>query len=571
MTIKKHKQSRKIGQTLFILVVLTIISAWVLNSYSKSSLPTATLIKQAKALYENQVIDAPEQSETSLVNDRTNVDTSMPTPSNLQYQIQQFYQAIHQGNEEWLLQLLSTNIDINFSNALSTPSPLFAAIVARRINIVELLVAAGANTIDPRSKFNALHESIRANSQELVEFFIHTSGVDVNARNDLNETSLNIALSNRQYAIAEQLIDAGAVVDMAHSSGKNILHRAAMNGDITLAQFLLDNGANINSKDEHQNTALTIALESNQLSMAELLYKRQAHIDLSGEKVADIFYAAVRQGETPLLKLLLEFGVSPNVTRVDKPAAAFVAITADRPEILALMLQHGLNPKVENDKGISLLANAARFCTPCINVLLDYDASIEFGGQGGQKPGGFMQASPLLWAVSSRKYDAVEILIKAGANVSAVSSENTTALSSAAAGDAELVKLLLQAGADPNQRSRSQWPALIMASSSGNSSIIDLLIQSGADVNLGNWHGFTPLHAAVQAGHIPRLQMLLAAGADINQRTRRGWTALTEAKYQGNFDIADWLTKRGAIDPINIGLRPRSTRNQLSIQIKVGE
>jgi ankyrin repeat protein len=55
--------------------------------------------------------------------------------------------------------------------------------------------------------------------------------------------------------------------------------------------------------------------------------------------------------------------------------------------------------------------------------------------------------------------------------------------------DVELVKKLIQQGADVNYRHGRVGPPLVRACSVGDIKIVKILIEAGADVNLSNWYG----------------------------------------------------------------------------------
>ena len=67
--------------------------------------------------------------------------------------------------------------------------------------------------------------------------------------------------------------------------------------------------------------------------------------------------------------------------------------------------------------------------------------------------------------------------------------------------------------------------------------MVDLLIESGADVNDRQAGGFTPLHAAAQNGDVTTVERLLAAGADTTARTDKGETPRALAEARGHSEV----------------------------------
>jgi ankyrin repeat protein len=97
----------------------------------------------------------------------------------------------------------------------------------------------------------------------------------------------------------------------------------------------------------------------------------------------------------------------------------------------------------------------------------------------------------------------------------------------------EVVRLLVDKGADVNPETRSKTP-LMHAASQGNDEVIKLLLARGAQVNVLTDDG-TPLMMAVIGGHTEALKLLLAAGADVKTVHRTGDNALIMAARQRSY------------------------------------
>ena len=64
--------------------------------------------------------------------------------------------------------------------------------------------------------------------------------------------------------------------------------------------------------------------------------------------------------------------------------------------------------------------------------------------------------------------------------------------SAAASQSTEIIKMLLQAGADPNSKQQGGWTALHAAAKHGNTAMTQLLLDNGADLNIQNDDGAAP-------------------------------------------------------------------------------
>ena len=72
--------------------------------------------------------------------------------------------------------------------------------------------------------------------------------------------------------------------------------------------------------------------------------------------------------------------------------------------------------------------------------------------------------------------------------------------------------------------------SLHAASAGGHTDIMKMLLENGADINLTNEQNMTPLHYAVICGGKDAVSLLLENGADTSIRTKEGQTALDIAK-----------------------------------------
>ena len=98
----------------------------------------------------------------------------------------------------------------------------------------------------------------------------------------------------------------------------------------------------------------------------------------------------------------------------------------------------------------------------------------------------------------------VEFLLKNGADlkISARNGQKVTALHGAVARrDLEIVKMLLEAGADPNARQERGFAPLHDAAANGNAALVELLLKHGALANAKTDDGKTPADMAAERGH----------------------------------------------------------------------
>ena len=116
-------------------------------------------------------------------------------------------------------------------------------------------------------------------------------------------------------------------------------------------------------------------------------------------------------------------------------------------------------------------------------------------------------------------------------------------------GDTELMKRLIERGADVKAKCEKGWTALMWTSSNGCIEIAEMMIENGADVNARSSIGFSALICAVMENQTNTAEMLIKRGADVNARSDDGKTALWWTMTKGrNTDMVELLIKHGAVE-----------------------
>ncbi len=161
-----------------------------------------------------------------------------------------------------------------------------------------------------------------------------------------------------------------------------------------------------------------------------------------------------------------------------------------------------------------------------------------------------LSTSPVADAVMQGDRDAVLALIEQGADVNQAQGDGMTALHWASEhGDAELVEMLLEAGADVRARTRlGAYEPLHLASRKGAAHTVGLLLEAGSDPNAPTETGaVTPLHFAAASGNMESVASLLDHGAEVNvHETTWDQTPLIFAAARDNAAIIDLLIQHGA-------------------------
>ena len=101
-------------------------------------------------------------------------------------------------------------------------------------------------------------------------------------------------------------------------------------------------------------------------------------------------------------------------------------------------------------------------------------------------------------------------------------------------GHTETMSILLDKGANVNDKKNDGVSSIISASYGGFIDAVKLLLDKGADVNAKCQNHETALMSASDKGHLDVVSMLIEKGADINAKSIDGDTALAKAANKRN-------------------------------------
>lgn len=139
--------------------------------------------------------------------------------------------------------------------------------------------------------------------------------------------------------------------------------------------------------------------------------------------------------------------------------------------------------------------------------------------------------SELLEAIDDRDKKKIKKLIKQGAdpNEADFHSDETPIMQAAAWGDIEVLKLLVEAGANLSDVDASGKTVLHFACSNYENDMVDpivfLLEQGSFDINRSDEFGYTPLFYAAMYGNYTIALFLIERGANKSVKCKSGKTA----------------------------------------------
>lgn len=117
------------------------------------------------------------------------------------------------------------------------------------------------------------------------------------------------------------------------------------------------------------------------------------------------------------------------------------------------------------------------------------------------------------------------------------------AYAAACRADYDAVKRFITSGADVNQETK-KGSVLLHAVACGPTDVLKLVLDSGADILKKDIDGWTACLAAASCGNVENLRLLIDRGADFQAADRDGYTPLAIAEGFGNKEAAEFLRQK---------------------------
>jgi uncharacterized protein len=314
------------------------------------------------------------------------------------------------GNASVVSLLLSHGADANAIHREAGASALEYAVLKGRADIVQSLLAAGADVEKKyRGGQTVLHLAAARTSVTVLDQLIAARG-NLAATDDLGNTPLDDAVLHNRPECVRSLLDHGASLHYLHpADGRGALHEASVKGYAPIVNLLISRGADPALRDRSGQTPLDLALDYKNAAVVALLLKLGRTISgsqASGEqamesaalknqkKVAQLFLnrganvgALNRTGGTPLhdaalggsvdvINELLEHGA--NIDAQDRESGAtplMLAVSMDRLSAARLLLTKGANPRITDHLGNTALDRALKIDDPDLVKLLRHPAA----------------------------------------------------------------------------------------------------------------------------------------------------------------------------------------------------
>uniref|UniRef100_A0A6C0ED74 Uncharacterized protein n=1 Tax=viral metagenome TaxID=1070528 RepID=A0A6C0ED74_9ZZZZ len=399
-------------------------------------------------------------------------------------------------------------------------------------------------SVEMDNNFNLIITYISKNNLDAIKNEVEKNKDILNYQFGENKVSLlqeSILLYNQE--VTQLLLDLGSNINIKGQDGVTALMLSVSNNFAPFVKLLLENGADINEKDDSGRTALFFAVQKKYIEILNILLNdRNIKIDEKDNNGLDALMYASAFGNKEALIILLNKDAYIKLKKDDfGRTALFYAIKYNNLEIVKILVKNGAETTIIDNNGDSYLALACHNGnTEIVKILLENGASsvINEADIGG--------LTPLLYATKRKHFDIIKLLVEHGADVNIQNKEGFTPLiNSILYEDKKSVELLLKSGANVEQKKGFLTP-LNIACIYGNMEIIELLLKNGADINTKNQYGVTPLIMSIGKKFINVVKLLIEKGANVNLSDEVGGTPLMYACGKNVFEIVELLVKNGA-------------------------
>ncbi|MBR5888343.1 MAG: ankyrin repeat domain-containing protein, partial [Akkermansia sp.] len=405
------------------------------------------------------------------------------------------YDAAENGETELVKLLIAAGADVYKADEYGW-TPLYKAAENGHKECVELLIAAGANVNwADKDGDTPLYKAAWNGHTDCVKLLL-AAGADVNKANKWGGTPLHSAVTYGHTDCVKLLIDTGADVNKADKKGQTPLYWAAWNSHTECVKRLLDApGIDLSSF-----TPLSLAVIANNTNKLQNLLAAGADINRADDGGKTPLFWAAHMGHTECVKLLIAAGADVNKADKDSHTPLTTAACESHPECVKLLIDARADVNKADKEGRTPLYWAALLGhTECVKLLIDAGADVNKADNDGH--------TPLYWAALMDHTECAELLRVAGnTHVPTIEEPTPTPKITQQAAQAELQRRGISAGGYDSK--------LYDAAKEGDAELVKLLIAAGADVNKTNKNGCAPLCKAEERGHTECAELLREAGGN---------------------------------------------------------
>jgi ankyrin repeat protein len=477
----------------------------------------------------------------------------------------EFFKAVGNGELDKLKQILDY-LDEKTSDIRMTRKELLNAGMSDADGLTALSIAAGRK------------------HKDLTEYLADLSEVDVNKASESGITPLLMVAEVGWTDVMHKLLKRGAQVDAAPRgrtaeeakiAGSTPLIGATKYNNPDAVRLLLEHQANPNHQNQSGISALMLASEQGFFQCVKYLCEGGADVELapSGKTALSMnlsgqtpLFCAAKEGHYDIVKYLLDRGANPNATNHYGVSVLWIPSQRGLYKIVELLLERGASPEIA-PSGPEAEERSICGWTPLYAAIKSRQYNVvKLLLQNGANPNAVtsLGSTPFLLASEIGDLDVIRCFVEHGADLDYSPSgkeadelniTGQTALFMATLKEQkDVVEYLIGKGSKVNVKNRYGVSPLLLCAEGGNEELVRLLVDAGADVNmspsgeLAHEHllaGQTPLYGAAKKGHLNICKYLLENGAQVDCQTMTGATPLYTSVEEGHLEICKLLIEHG--------------------------
>lgn len=318
---------------------------------------------------------------------------------------------------------------------------------------------------------------LREAYDEIPDNLSTTRSCGMSERLDKASFKENMALlehcSKGNYDVIKNKLENGASAEFADYDRRTPLHLAATEGHHAVVELLISHGAVLDAEDRWGSTAVDDAVNNGHEKVVGVLKQAGAYVEtrtISREEIKSMElmqYAA--NGFYDMVREKLMAGAKATFAGYDKRTALHLACAEGHPDVAQLLLINGADPMLRDRFGATPTDEALKNGHEDLLPML-------------KRFGGCLPSHVLIKEEAEYQY---------GMNL----------VNHASRGRVDMVRYLLEQGADEKFGDYDKRTALHLACTEGHLEVVMLLLKAGACMNFKDRWGFSSLDEAVKNGH----------------------------------------------------------------------
>ncbi|KAL5516433.1 hypothetical protein EMCRGX_G001763 [Ephydatia muelleri] len=275
--------------------------------------------------------------------------------------------------------------------------------------------------------------------------------------------------------VVKILVSAGAHVNDQSKYGTSSLMWACCNGNAEVVRILVSAGAHINHQNKDGTSSLMEACRYHHAEVVQILVSAGAHVNDQDKDGTSSLMEACRYHHAEVVQILVSAGAHVNDQDKRGTSSLMEACKYHHAEVVKILVSAGAHVN-DQRKVSSTSPMTLGDLYPDVRLYSEVETIIMTGGRDG--------TSSLKLACEKGHAEVVKILVSAGAHVNDQDKDGTSSLKLACEkGHAEVVKILVSAGAHVNDQRKDGTSSLNLACKNGNADVVKILVSAGAHVN----------------------------------------------------------------------------------------